>query len=94
MNLSAHIEKKGKTILIIGKGQTQGLNHNLAAENQYSVNFTKPDINFCLGPHYTGSNIVLFVIATKIYQFEVKYFKIKNIPCVYKIFQDILQLMT
>ena len=35
MKLSVHIDNKGKDILILGKGQTQGLNHTLAAETQY-----------------------------------------------------------
>ena len=41
MSLSAHIDNKGKEILILGKGPTQGLGeHSLTAEKMYSVNFT------------------------------------------------------
>ena len=74
--------KEGKDIFILGKVPTLELNHMLAAETQYSINFTRLDIRFCLNPRYTGSNSFLFVNATKLYQFKAKYFKIKNIPCV------------
>ena len=40
MSSSVHIDNKGKNILILGKGPTQGLNHTLVAETQYSINFT------------------------------------------------------
>ena len=40
MNPSVHINNEGKDILILGKGPTKELNHNLAAEIQYSINFT------------------------------------------------------
>ena len=37
----AHIDNKKKDILILGKGQTDGLNDTtLTAENEYSINFT------------------------------------------------------
>ena len=66
--------------LILGKGPTQGLNHTLTAEPQYSINFTKPDIKFCLRLHCNGSKSFLFVNATKIYQFEAKDSEIKKYP--------------
>ena len=41
MSSSAHFDNKGRNILILGKGPTQGLGeHSLAAEKMYSVNFT------------------------------------------------------
>ena len=40
MNPSVHINNEGKDILILGKGTTKELNHNLPAEIQYSINFT------------------------------------------------------
>ena len=43
MSSSVHIDNKGKSILVLGKGKTQGLNHTLAAGTQYSINFTRPD---------------------------------------------------
>ena len=77
---SVHIDNKGKDILILGKGPTQGLKHMLAAETQYSINFTRPGIKFCLSLHYNGSNSFLFVNATKIYQFKAKDSEIKKYP--------------
>ena len=37
---SAHIDKKKKNILVLGKGPTRGLEHTLTAEKMYSINFT------------------------------------------------------
>ena len=78
MSSSVHIDNKGKNILILGKGPTQGLNHTLTAETQYSVNFTRPGIKFCLSLHYNGSNSFLFVNATKIYQLKTNNSEIKK----------------
>ena len=41
MSSSPHIDNKKKDISILGKGPTQGLEHTLAAEKLYSINFTK-----------------------------------------------------
>ena len=47
MNSSIHIDNKGKDILILGKGPTQGLGeHWLTAEKMYSINFTLTKKNF------------------------------------------------
>ena len=46
MSSSAHIDNKRKDILVLGKGQAQGLEHPLAAEKMYSVNFTVTKRNF------------------------------------------------
>ena len=51
-----YIDNKRKSILILGKSVTQELNHTLAAETQYSSNFTRPGITFCLNLHYNRSN--------------------------------------
>ena len=73
MSSSVHIDDKGKDILILGKGSTQGINNTtLTAETQYSINFTRPDIKFCLSMHCHASNSFLFVNAAKIYQFKAK----------------------
>ena len=73
-----HIDDKGKDTLIFGKGTTQGLNYILTAEAEYSINFTRTGIKFCLSLHYNGSNSFLFVNATKIYQFKAKDSEIKD----------------
>ena len=41
MSLFPHIINKGKDILILGEGSTQGLEHTLTTEKLYSINFTK-----------------------------------------------------
>ena len=46
MSSSVNIDNKGKYILILGKGPTQGLNHTLSAETQYSINFTRLGTKF------------------------------------------------
>ena len=79
MSSLVHTDNKGKFILILGKSPTQGLNNTtLAAENLYSISFTRSGIKFCLVMLYNGSNSFLFANATKIYQFKAKDSKIKK----------------
>ena len=73
MNSSIHIDNKGKDILILGKGPTQGLGENsLTAEKMYSINLTLTKNKFCLSLHYNGANSYLFVNGTEIYKFNAK----------------------
>ena len=73
MNSSIRIDNKGKDILILGKGPTQGLGeHSLTAEKMYSINFTLTKKKFCLSLHYNGANSYLFVNGTEIYKFKAK----------------------
>ena len=66
MNSSVHVDNKGKYILILGKGPTQGLGeHPLTAEKMYSINFSKDNIKFYLSLHYNGANSYLFVNDTE-----------------------------
>ena len=47
MSSSTKIDNKGKDILILGIGPTQGLDeHSLSAQKLYSINFTKKIQNF------------------------------------------------
>ena len=63
MNSSIHVDSKGKDILIIGKGPTQGLGeHSLTAEKMYSINFSKDNIKFCLSLHCNGTNSCLLMV--------------------------------
>ena len=72
MNSSSHIDNKGKYILILGKGPTQGLGENsLTAEKMYSIDFTLTKKN-CLSLHQNGANSYLFVNGTEIYKFKAK----------------------
>ena len=73
MSSSIHIDNKGKDILILGLGPTQGLGENsLTAEKMYSINFTVTKKKFCLSLHYNGANSYLFVNGTEIYRFKAK----------------------
>ena len=82
MSSSVHTDNKGKDILILGKGPTQRLNHMLAAETQYSINFLRPGLKFFLSLYYSDSNSFLFVNAKKYISSKQKTLKWKNIPCV------------
>ena len=79
MSSSAHIDNKGKDILILGEGPTQGLDDmTLTAEAICPINFTQPNKRFALTLPYNGSNSFLFVNATKIYQFKENNSEIKG----------------
>ena len=47
MSSSSHIDNQKKYILILGKGPKKGLEHTLAAEKLYSINFTRENRKFC-----------------------------------------------
>ena len=75
---SVLLNYKKKGILILGEA-TQGLDDaTLTAEAKYPINFTQPNKRFVLSLHYNGSNSILFVNATKIYQFKAEDFVIKD----------------
>ena len=81
MSSSVHVDKKGKDILILGKGSTQGLGgHSLTAEKMYSVNFTDHRKKYCLRLHYNGENSYLFLSSTEIVKFKAKDSKIIATP--------------
>ena len=90
MNSSMHVDNKGKDILILGKGATQGLGkHSLTAEKMYSINFSKDNLKFCLNLHYNGANGFLFVNGTEIIKFKAKDSEIVASPlCLGKISKD------
>ena len=76
MSSSSHIDNKKKDILILGKGPTQGLEHTLAAEKLYSINFIKQNTKFRLSLHYNGTNSYLFVNGAEIIKFKAEDSKI------------------
>ena len=74
-----YVDNKGKDILILGEGTTQGLNDTtLTAEAKYPINFTQSGKRFVLSLHYNGCNSFLFVNVTKVYQFKPKDSEIKD----------------
>ena len=77
---SVHANNENKDILILGKGQPQGLdNTTLTAEAEYSINFSRSQKKKnCLSLYYNGNNSFLFMNSTKIHQFKAKDFEIKR----------------
>ena len=89
MSSSSHIDNKKKDILILGKDPTQRLEHTMAAEKLYSINFTKENTKFCLSLHYNGANSYLFVNGTEIIKFKAKDSEITAYPlCLGNISKD------
>ena len=81
MNSSIHVDNKGKDILILGIGPTQGLGeHSLTAEKMYCINFGSGAKNFCLSLNYNGANSYLLVNGTEIIKFKAKDSKIAASP--------------
>ena len=73
MSSLVHVDNKGKDYLIRGKGPTQELDDmTLKAEAKYPIICTQSEKIFVLNLHYYGSNIFLFVNATKVYTFKAK----------------------
>ena len=79
MSSFVYIDNRNKDILILGEGQTQGLDDTtLTTEAKYSINSTQTRKIFVLSLHYNGSNSFLFVNAAKIYQFKAKDSELKD----------------
>ena len=79
MSSSVHVDNKGKDILILGEGPTQGLDDTtLTAEAKYPIMFTQSRKRLVLSLHYNGSNSLLFVHATKVYLYKAKNLEIKD----------------
>ena len=72
MSNTIHTDNKGKDILVLGRGPTQGLESTFTVDKMYSVNFTVTKKKFCLSLHYNGSNSFLFVNGTEIIKFKAK----------------------
>ena len=74
MSPSVQIDNKNKDILFLSKGPTQVLNDiKLIAEAKYPINFPQQRKRSVLSLHYNGSNIFLFVNATKICYFKARF---------------------
>ena len=86
MSSSVDVNNKNKDISILGKRQKKkekkGLdNTSLTAEAEYSINFSRSEIKYCLSLHYNESNSFSFLNTTKIHQFKAKNSKdSKDIP--------------
>ena len=81
MSSSVHIDHKGKDILILSEGPIPKLDDTtLTAEAVYPINFAQPNKRLISSLHYNGSSSLLFVNATKVYQFKAKDSEI--MPCI------------
>ena len=89
MNSSIHIDNKGKDMLFLVEGPTQGLvDTTLTAETKYPINFIQSNRTFFKNLHFNGSNDFLFDNATKIYQFKAKDSEKKYNLCLGNISKD------
>ena len=74
MNSSSHIDNKGKYILILGKGPTQGLGKNsLTAEKMYPINFTLTKKKVCM---IMGQIVTYLLMAQKFINLKQKILKL------------------
>ena len=58
MSSSPYVDNRKKYILILG------IQHTMAAEKMFSINFTEHNKKSCLGLHYNGANSYLFLNGT------------------------------
>ena len=76
----AHIGNKGKDILILGEGPTQGLSGTMyTAVKRYLINFTEHDKKICLSLYYIGANSCLFVSAVESLNLKQKTPKLRQL---------------
>ena len=68
---SSHIDNPQNKFLILGEGDTFGINGSFGAQDKkFSINFSKAKTKFCLSLHYNGDNSYLFVNGKEIYKFK------------------------
>ena len=86
---SAHVDNKGKYILIIETGPTQGLGeHSLTAEKIYSINFTDRRKKCCLDSIIVGQTVIYMLIAQKLLNFKQKILILLQLHYVLETFQN------
>ena len=57
--------------MILGKGDTFGVNGNFGAlEKKFDINFSKAKTTFCLSLHCNANNSYVFVNGKAIYKFN------------------------
>ena len=66
MSSFLHVNNKNKDILILGKGETKGLdNTSLTAEATYSISFSRSERKFCLSLHYNQVTVFSSLMPQK-----------------------------
>ena len=77
MSSSVHVDNKGKDILILGKGPTQGLGeHSFIHKKCIQLILLIIEEKCCLSLHYNGANSYLFGDSTEIIKVKAKESKI------------------
>ena len=66
MSSFLHVNNKNKDILILGKGETKGLdNTSLTVEAKYSISFSRSERKFCLSLHYNQVTVFSSLMPQK-----------------------------
>ena len=74
MSSCVHIDSKTKDILILGKGQENGLiDTALTVEKEYSIDFTNQQNKLCLSLYYSGVNSYIYFNGVEMYKFKAKH---------------------
>ena len=88
VDMSSSVHANNKHILILGKGQTKGLDNTWLSRILYYFCKIRKKLFFS-SLRYNGSNSYLFVNGTKIHQFKAKDSEIKRYPlCLGNISKD------
>ena len=81
MSSSVHSDSKGKCILTLREGPTQGLDDTtLTVRAKHPINFKKSGKRFVSSLQYNGRNNFLFLNATKLYHLKATNKNIKSYP--------------
>ena len=81
MSSSVRIDNKKKDILVLGKGQTQGLKYStLTTKKENAINFTEQQKKFRLRLHHNWVNSYIFVNGVRIYKSKAKDSEINAAP--------------
>ena len=89
MSSSTHIDNKKKSILVLGKGPTQRLQHTLTAEKINSIYFTLTKKKSCLSLHYNGVNSNYLLMVQKFAKLKQKILKLLPLHYVLETFRRI-----
>ena len=76
MSSSTKIDDRRKDILILGKGQMQGLEHTLTAEKMYLINFREHNKTFCLICIIVEQTVICLLMVKKFINLKQKILKL------------------
>ena len=87
MSSSTKIDNRKKDIFILGKDQTQGLEHALSAEKLYSINFTEKKVFFAWACITIKKIVTYLLMAPKLLNLNQKILKLLHIHYAWETFQ-------